>query len=269
MAFQAWLAECTRSPRKINKMLETNNLHKSFEGFKALTAIDFKLNEGERHAIIGPNGAGKTTFFNLITGHTQPSSGEIRYKGNLISGLKPYTIVKLGVARSFQRINIYPRMTVFQNVQVALIAQKNQHFRFFTKAHNLHKKETEDLLELVDLSEELEDIAGELAYGKQKQLELAISLAADPRLLLLDEPTAGMSPNETMESIQLINHIAETRSLTLLFTEHDMGVVFGIADRISVLHHGQILASGTPEAVRQDTEVRKVYLGEEIGNGPA
>ena len=158
-------------------------------------------------------------------------------------------------------------MTVFQNVQVALIAQKNQHFRFFSQAHNLHKKETEELLELVDLSEELEAIAGELAYGKQKQLELAISLAADPRLLLLDEPTAGMSPNETLESIQLINHIAKTRSLTLLFTEHDMGVVFGIADRISVLHHGQILASGPPESVRQDAEVKKVYLGEEIGDG--
>jgi len=249
-------------------MLETHDLHKRFEGFKAITAIDFKLNEGERHAIIGPNGAGKTTFFNLITGHLRPSSGEIRYKGNLINGLPPYAIVKLGLARSFQRINIYPRMTVFQNVQVALIAQKNQHFHFFTQAHNLHKKETEDLLELVDLSKELEHVAGELAYGKQKQLELAIALAANPQVLLLDEPTAGMSPPETLESINLINNIATSRALTLLFTEHDMSVVFSIADRISVLHHGHILASGTPEAVRQNNEVRRVYLGEEVDHEP-
>ena len=250
-------------------MLETHDLHKHFDGFKAITAINFKLIEGERHAIIGPNGAGKTTFFNLITGHLQPSAGEVRYKGDLISGLPPYRIVKLGLARSFQRINIYPRMTVFQNVQVALIAQNNQHLHFFTQAHNLYKKETEDLLELVDLLREIQDIAGELAYGKQKQLELAISLAANPRVLLLDEPTAGMSPSETAESIRLINDITQSRSLTLLFTEHDMSVVFSIADRISVLHHGEILASGAPDEVRKDVEVRRVYLGEEVGHASA
>jgi len=158
---------------------------------------------------------------------------------------------------------------VFQNVQVALIAQNNQHLHFFTQAHNLYKKETEDLLELVDLLGEIQDIAGELAYGKQKQLELAISLAANPRVLLLDEPTAGMSPSETAESIRLINDITQSRSLTLLFTEHDMSVVFSIADRISVLHHGEILASGAPDEVRKDVEVRRVYLGEEVGHASA
>ena len=246
------------------KMLKTQNLHKKFDGFKAVTAIDFEITEGKRHAIIGPNGAGKTTFFNLITGHLQPSQGEVFYKGDLITGLPPHRIVKLGLARSFQRINIYPRMTVFQNVQVALIAQHGRQLHFFTPAHNLYNNETNELLALVDLLKEGNGVAGELAYGKQKQLELAISLAADPELLLLDEPTAGMSPSETGDSIKLINDIARRHSLTLLFTEHDMNVVFGIADQITVLHHGEILASGTPEDVRANNEVRRVYLGEEV-----
>ena len=246
------------------KMLKTQNLHKTFDGFKAVTAIDFEITEGKRHAIIGPNGAGKTTFFNLITGHLQPSQGEVFYKGDLITGLPPHRIVKLGLARSFQRINIYPRMTVFQNVQVALIAQHDRQLHFFTPAHNLYNNETNELLTLVDLLKEGNGVAGELAYGKQKQLELAISLAADPELLLLDEPTAGMSPSETGDSIKLINDIARRHSLTLLFTEHDMNVVFGIADQITVLHHGEILASGTPEDVRANNEVRRVYLGEEV-----
>ena len=155
-------------------------------------------------------------------------------------------------------------MTVFQNVQVALIAQHDQQLHFFTPAHNLYNNEANELLALVDLLKEGDGVAGELAYGKQKQLELAISLAADPELLLLDEPTAGMSPSETGDSIKLINDIARDRSLTLLFTEHDMNVVFGIADQITVLHHGEILASGTPEDVRANNEVRRVYLGEEV-----
>lgn len=244
-------------------MLKTRNLHKEFDGFKAITAVDFEVSEGKRHAIIGPNGAGKTTFFNLITGHLQPNQGDVIYKERVITGLPPHRIVKLGLARSFQRINIYPRMTVFQNVQVALLAQHNQHLHFFKSAHGLYSNETNELLEIVRLMAERNKIGGELAYGKQKQLELAISLAADPTLLMLDEPTAGMSPSETTDSIQLINDIANLRSLTLLFTEHDMKVVFGIADQITVLHHGEILASGSPDEVRTDREVQRVYLGGE------
>jgi branched-chain amino acid transport system ATP-binding protein len=235
-------------------MLEIRDLNKNFSGFQAITNVNFKLDEGARHAIIGPNGAGKTTFFNLITGHLMPSSGEVFYKGQLITGLPPHKIVKLGIARSFQRINIYPRMSVFENVQVALIARDGNHFNLLKPAAGLNVKETEELLELVDLSKEHDEIAGELAYGRQKQLELAIALAADPDLLLLDEPT---------ESIKLIGDVTRARNLTLLFTEHDMSVVFGIADRITVLHHGEILASGTPEEVRNNPTVRSVYLGEE------
>ncbi len=242
-------------------MLETHNLHIDFGGFKAINGVDFELKEGERHAIIGPNGAGKTTFFNLITGHLHPTQGHVQYRGRAITGMAPHQIVKLGLARSFQRINIYPRLSVFENVQVALITRDGNHLSFFALANRMNRQETAELLALVGLVEESAENAGELSYGKQKQLELAISLAANPDVLLLDEPTAGMSPQETTEAITLIDEITKTRNLTLLFTEHDMSVVFGISDRISVLHHGEIIASGTPQDVRNDPEVRRVYLG--------
>jgi branched-chain amino acid transport system ATP-binding protein len=244
-------------------MLEIRGLVKDFEGFVAIGGVDFDLDEGAVHAIIGPNGAGKTTFFNLITGHLSPSRGSVAFEGRTITGMAPHKIVKLGMARSFQRINIYPRMTVFENVQVALMARDNQQLRMFRLGALMNRDETIELLHLVGLDQEAFETAGELAYGKQKQLELAISLAANPRLLLLDEPTAGMSPQETTEAMGLINEITKARNLTLLFTEHDMNVVFGIAERISVLHHGEIIASGLPDEVRVDAEVRRIYLGED------
>ena len=245
-------------------ILETKGLMKDFGGFVATNNVSLELEESERHAIIGPNGAGKTTFFNLITGHLAPSSGTVLFNGKDITGIPPHKVVRLGLARSFQRINIYPRMTVFENVQVALIARDHNHFKLFSLGEPHNRKDTADLLELVGLEDEALEIAGELSYGKQKQLELAIALAENPRVLLLDEPTAGMSPQETEEAIELVGRITKERGLTLLFTEHDMGVVFGIADRISVLHHGEIIASGLPEEVRNDPEVRRVYLGESL-----
>ncbi len=245
-------------------ILETTDLMKDFGGFVATNHVSFSLEEGERHAIIGPNGAGKTTFFNLITGHLRPSSGKVFFDGRDITGMAPHKVVRLGLARSFQRINIYPRMTVFENVQVALIARDHKHFKLFTLGEPQNRGETADLLHLVGLDAESPEIAGELSYGKQKQLELAIALAENPRVLLLDEPTAGMSPQETDEAMALVDRITRERKLTLLFTEHDMGVVFGISDRISVLHHGEIIASGLPDAVRNDPEVRRVYLGESL-----
>tara|TARA_Y100000588_G_C13977702_1_gene805787 strand:+ start:48 stop:854 length:807 start_codon:yes stop_codon:yes gene_type:complete len=248
-------------------LLDVKKLNKKFDGFTAIESIDFQLFPGERHAVIGPNGAGKTTFFNLITGHLKPNSGEVLYESQSITQLPPHNIVRRGIARSFQRINIYPRMTVFQNIQVSVIARNKKHFSFFRPASNFYKKETQELLELVTLSEEQHGIAGELSYGKQKQLELAISLASNPKVLLLDEPTAGMSPSETLEAIELIKDISIARALTLLFTEHDMGVVFGIADKISVLHHGKVLATGTPDAVRKDATVQSIYLGDGEING--
>lgn len=243
-------------------VLETKNLTKDFGGFVAINDVSFTLEKGEKHAIIGPNGAGKTTFFNLITGHLEPSQGEVQFEGKPITGQPPHKIVRLGLARSFQRINIFPRMTVYENIQTALIARYNKHFSLFSPAAAQNREETRELLDLVGLDTEAPEIAGELSYGKQKQLELAISLAEDPSVLLLDEPTAGMSPQETKDAIALVDEIAKSRGLTLLFTEHDMSVVFGIADRISVLHHGELIASGLPEEVRNNSEVRRVYLGE-------
>ena len=243
-------------------VLETRGLVKDFGGFVAIDDVSFALEKGRKHAIIGPNGAGKTTFFNLITGHLAPSRGEVLFDGRDITGTPPHKIVKLGLARSFQRINIFPRMTVHQNIQTALIARDGEHFNMFLRGATRNLGETRELLELVGLDGEAAEVAGELAYGKQKQLELAIALAENPSVLLLDEPTAGMSPRETEDAIALVDRIAGSRGLTLLFTEHDMSVVFGIADRVSVLHHGELIASGPPEDVRNDPEVRRVYLGE-------
>ncbi len=246
----------------MTQMLSIKGLWKSFAGFVATRDVHLELNAGETHAVIGPNGAGKTTFFNLITGHLRPDQGTVIFEGKSLVGLAPEKIVRMGIARSFQRINIYPRLTVFENVQVALIAHAGQHWNLFKSGRSLHRDDTADLLRLVGLEGEATEIGGELSYGKQKQLELAIALASQPRLLLLDEPTAGMSPQETAEAIALVRDIVRARGLTLLFTEHDMSVVFGIAERISVLHHGEIIASGTPEEVRNDPEVKRVYLGE-------
>ncbi len=246
-------------------MLSIHGLWKSFEGFVATRDVSFGLEAGETHAVIGPNGAGKTTFFNLITGHLRPTKGSVVFEGRELVGLPPQKIVRLGIARSFQRINIYPRLTVFENVQVALIAHEGQQWNLLRPGRSLYREGTAELLELVGLTSEAQETAGELSYGKQKQLELAIALAAKPRLLLLDEPTAGMSPQETAETIASVRDIVKARGLTLLFTEHDMSVVFGIAERISVLHHGEIIASGAPDAVRNDPEVRRVYLGDGHG----
>ena len=247
----------------MSALLSIKNLWKDFGGFVATRDITFDLEEGERHAIIGPNGAGKTTFFNLITGHMHPSKGSVEFRGKDITGIPPHKVVKLGIARSFQRINIFPRMSVFENVQVALMSREDQSLKMFKLCFDLHVAETNQLLDTVGLLTEAEETAGELAYGKQKQLELAIALAENPDVLLLDEPTAGMSPTETGDAIKLVDRITKERGLTLLFTEHDMGVVFGISDRISVLHHGEIIASGLPDDVRNDPEVRRIYLGED------
>ena len=243
-------------------MLDVRGLRKKFDGFEAVGGVSLTVTAGQIAAIIGPNGAGKTTVFNLITGHLRPDEGAVVLEGRDITGMPPHDVCRLGMGRSFQRTNIFPRLTVFQNVQAALLSHRGRGLDFFARVERLYREETEALLASLGLLDHAGEVGGYLSHGAQKQLELGIALASEPRLLLLDEPTAGMSAAETRDTIGLISRIARERGLTLLFTEHDMEVVFSIAERITVLHQGRVIAEGTPAEVRSDPEVRRVYLGE-------
>ena len=243
-------------------MLDVRDLSKSFDGFQALSGVSLSVPRGSISAIIGPNGAGKTTLFNLITGHLRPDAGNVSFKNREITGIAPHDLCRLGMGRSFQRTNIFPRLTVFQNIQAAFLSHRGRGWNLLASVDRFYRDETEALLVSVGLLGKAGEVAGFLSHGNQKQLELGITLALEPEILLLDEPTAGMSAQETRESIRLIERIARERGLTLLFTEHDMEVVFAIAQRITVLHQGEVIADGTPEEVRRHPEVRRVYLGE-------
>jgi branched-chain amino acid transport system ATP-binding protein len=242
-------------------MLEIRNVTKQFGGFVAVNNVSVSIAEGATHAVIGPNGAGKTTLFNLASGSITADSGTVTFRGQKIERMPAHEIVRIGMARSFQRVNIFPRKSVFENVQVPLIVGAGLHLNPLRPAAGLFHDEVMALLELVALADEAGRRAGELAHGRQKQLELAVALASNPKMLLLDEPTAGMSIAETRLSIKLINEIVRKRGLTLLFTEHDMNVVFDIASAITVLHHGEVIASGAPQDVRSNEDVKRVYLG--------
>jgi branched-chain amino acid transport system ATP-binding protein len=243
-------------------VLEVRSLAKRFDGFQALGGVSFDVPRGAISAIIGPNGAGKTTLFNVITGHVRADAGRVLLNGRDVTGIAPHHLCRLGVGRSFQRQNIFPRLTVFENVQAAYVSHRGCGWSMLRPVAELYREETAALLEAVGLRGKAGEVAGLLSHGGQKQLELGIALALEPVILLLDEPTAGMSAAETRESIALVGRLARERNLTLLFTEHDMQVVFSIAQRITVLHQGRVIADGPPEAVRRDPEVRRVYLGE-------
>ena len=243
-------------------MLEVQGISKSFSGFRAVSDVHLTVETGQIAAVIGPNGAGKSTLFNLITGHLRPDTGAVRLDGRDITGAAPHKIVRMGVGRSFQRTNIFGKLTVFENLQAAFVVHHGRGRDFWSRANRLYRDETAALLTSIGLIEQRDTIAGTLSYGNQKQLELGLALASDPALLLLDEPTAGMSATETHDTIRLIERIAGERSLTLLFTEHDMDVVFQIAQKIAVLHQGQVIADGAPAEVRADPTVRRIYLGE-------
>jgi branched-chain amino acid transport system ATP-binding protein len=242
-------------------MLELAGLSKSFSGFVAVADVSFEVATRQIAAVIGPNGAGKSTLFNLITGHLPPDRGRVLLDGRDITGVQPHQTCRLGLGRSFQRTNIFPRLSVFENLQSAFLVHKGRGPNFWSRSDSFYRDEVEALLVSIGLGGAGQVLGGTLSYGNQKQLELGLALASDPQVLLLDEPTAGMSAGETHETIRLLERIAGERGLTLLFTEHDMEVVFGIAQKIAVLHQGRLIADGAPAEVRNDPEVRRVYLG--------
>jgi branched-chain amino acid transport system ATP-binding protein len=244
-------------------MLQVEAVDKSFGDFMAVCRANLNVGKGELVAVIGPNGAGKTTLFNLITGQLWPDKGKIIFRGDEITGLPAYEICKRGIARSFQIVNIFPRLTVFGNVQVAVLSQQRRSNNIFSPAQSLATEETKGILESVGLSDKATYIAGSLSHGDQKILEIAIALGNEPELLILDEPTAGMSPEETAATLELIKNLTSSRGLTILFCEHDMDVVFSIAQSIMVMHQGRTIIQGTPEEVRENREVQEAYLGGE------
>jgi len=245
----------------MENVLQVQNLAKSFGGVKAVDNISFDLEKRQLLAMIGPNGAGKSTCFNLINGQLQPDSGSIVIMGRKMNGLKPRQVWKLGVGRTFQITATFSSMTVLENVQVALLSHHKQTQSILKKVQKLYVDEAMDLLKVVGIADQHDRACGVLAYGDLKRVELAVALASMPRLLLMDEPTAGMGPAERSQLMSLTKDIVQTREIGVLFTEHDMDVVFTHADRIIVLNRGQLVAEGTPEQVRANAEVQKTYLG--------
>jgi branched-chain amino acid transport system ATP-binding protein len=244
-------------------MLQVESLTKSFDDFMAVNGANLTVGKGEIVAVIGPNGAGKTTLFNLITGALKRDRGRIVFKGEDISELPPYEICKKGISRSYQIVNIFPRLTVFGNVQVAVLSHLGRSSNLFRPAQSIAVEETRNILESMGLSSKGESIAASLSHGDQKILEIAIALGNEPELLILDEPTAGMSPEETQETMELVKRLAHQRGLTILFCEHDMDIVFSIAPSIMVMRHGQTIVQGSLDEVRSNREVQEAYLGGE------
>ena len=250
-------------------LLSLSKVSKSFGGLQATNNVSLEVKQGERVGIIGPNGAGKTTLFNQISGYIRPDVGRIQFDKRDITGMRPYDIVHLGIGRAFQRSNIFPRLTTFDNIQAAVISQYKKSLNLWTPARNLQtvNERTNHILETIGLTDEAGRMAGKLALGDQKRLEIGLALALEPTLLLLDEPTAGMSSQETESTVQLVHEITDNLNVSLLFTEHDMSVVFGISERIYVLHQGTIIAEGSPQDIADNPRVQEVYLGTSIEEG--
>ena len=241
--------------------LEVQGLSKSFGGVHAVRDVSFSLNSGELLALIGPNGAGKTTCFNMLNGQLRPDSGSVRLFGKETMGMRPPEVWRLGVGRTFQITATYSSMTVCENVQVALLSDRHQLLSLIRRASSLHRPEALELLEQVGIADQADRPCSTLAYGDLKRVELAVAVANAPKLLLMDEPTAGMAPKERVRLMALTAEIVKQRNLSVLFTEHDMDVVFTHADRILVLNRGQLIADDTPENVRNNAEVQAIYLG--------
>ena len=242
------------------KILETKGLTKSFGGLTAVDGVDFQVEKGQLCTIIGPNGAGKTTFFNMIAGNLPPTRGEIWFKGENITNLPPYMVSRKSIARSYQIINLFPNSTVFENIRIAAQSRKVT-YDFWKNAQGLDEinGKVKKILETLRLTDRQESPASSLPYGEQRHLEIGIALATEPELLLMDEPTAGLTPEETLGIMELIKAIS--KGLTIILVAHDMDVVMKVSDRITVLHQGRVLAEGKPEEIQKNEEVQRVYLG--------
>jgi len=241
--------------------LQTQGITKEFGKLRAVNQVSLEIHKGDVHAIIGPNGAGKSTYFNLITGYHPATSGKVIFKGNEITHLPAFRRCKYGITRSFQITSIFPKLTVYESVLMGLLSHREVTLNFFSASNKFFKEEVYRILEDVGLADQAQVMGDSISHGDKKRLELGITLGTEPELLLLDEPTCGMSPEETESTMTFIRKLVEEKGLTILFTEHDMSVVFGIAKRISVLHQGILIADGTPDEVRANEEVQKVYLG--------
>ena len=244
--------------------LQLEDLRKSFGPVEIIRGVDLDVKAGERHAIIGPNGAGKSTLFHLISGHYQPSGGNVKLKGEDIAGKAPQMINRRGLSRSFQVTNVFPRLSVWENVRCATLWSLGYKYTFWRNIENLSdvRERTEEILTEINLMDRKDMPAGLLTYAEQRALEIGLTIAGKPEVLLLDEPTAGMSHAETERVVSLIRKVSENR--TLLMIEHDMSVVFDLADRISVLVYGEIIASDTPKRIKGNAAVQEAYLGTEV-----
>ena len=246
----------------MNNILETKSVYHDYSGLEVLFNINLEILEGERHAIIGPNGAGKTTLFNLITGTYRPSKGKVVFKGQDVTGDKPHQMVRFGMGRSFQITSTFERLTAFQNIRMGVLSRRGIRFnlhRFLDKMRPV-TEETEDVLKRINLDGERDIPASGLSYGKHRSLEVSMAMTTEPEIVMLDEPTAGMSKDETHTAVELIKKLTQGRTMVII--EHDMDVVFSLADRITVLHLGEILAVGPPDEIRANQEVKDAYLGE-------
>jgi len=242
-------------------ILETRNLNHDFDGHTVLSQVNLGVRHGEIHAIIGPNGAGKTTLFNVISGAYPPSGGKVLFKNKEITGFPAYKIQRLGMGRSFQMTATFDQLSAFQNIRMAILARRGIRFNLFRRVDKMNDitAETVDILQKLDLWEACHTPAAMLSYGRQRSLEIGMALATDPDLIMLDEPAAGMSADETHMAVALIQKL--TKGKTVVIIEHDMDVVFSLADRITVLNHGTILATENPETIRANAAVRAAYLG--------
>jgi branched-chain amino acid transport system ATP-binding protein len=245
-------------------ILAVQNLYKSFGGLEAVKDVSFELEKGQLLAMIGPNGAGKSTCFNLINGQLRPDHGRIIIMDQEITGSKPRDVWKLGVGRTFQITATFPSMTVLENIQMALLSYHRRTNSLLRKVSQLYADESIELLKRVGIGDQADRTCGVLAYGDLKRVELAVALANKPRLLLMDEPTAGMGPAQRQTLMELTRNIVRTQNIGVLFTEHDMDVVFNHADRIIVLSRGELMAEGTPAEVQKNAKVKEIYLGTAI-----